>query len=82
CIGGAIEGGLLGWVFSMDGTLFAGPPPGFYAENPLGFLADLAWALLGVGLVGAVIGLVVGLAVGAVLGLPSAKLLGTFSDEG
>lgn len=34
CIGGAIEGAMLGFVFSMDGTLFPEPPAGFYAERP------------------------------------------------
>jgi hypothetical protein len=82
CIGGAIEGGLLGWVFSLDGTLFPEPPPGLYAGDPLGLLGDLAWALLAGGSVGAVMGLVAGLAAGLVLGVPLAKLLGALSDEG
>jgi hypothetical protein len=81
CIGGAIEGAMLGWVFSLDGTLFP-ETPGTYAGEPLRLLAGLARVLLGAGLVGAVIGLAVGLAVGSVLGVPLAKLLGAFSDEG
>jgi hypothetical protein len=45
CIGGALEGGLLGWVFAMDGTLVPEMPPGTYAEEPLRLLDDLAWSL-------------------------------------
>jgi hypothetical protein len=80
CIGGMIEGGLLGWVFSMDGALFPEPPSGFYAEQPLLLLGDLAYGLL-VGLFGAVIGLVIGLAERLVLGLPLAAVLGALRDE-
>jgi len=80
CIGGAIEGWLLGWVFAMDGTLFPEAPPGFYAEEPLRLLGDLAWSFVGAGPVGGVLGLAAGLAGGLVLGLPLAALLGTFSD--
>ncbi len=81
CIGGAIEGAMLGWVFSWDGTLFPEVPPGFYAGDPLGLLGDLVLVLLGAGLVGAVMGMVAGLAAGLLLGVPLAKLLGAFSDE-
>ncbi len=82
CIGGAIEVGLLGWVFAMDGTLFPEPPPGTYAEEPLRLLGDLAWSLIGAGPVGAVIGLAAGLAGGLVFGVPLAMLLGALPDEG
>jgi hypothetical protein len=78
CIGGAIEGAMLGLVFSLDGTLFPEMPPGTFVADPLG----LVGVSLGSGLVGAVIGLVVGLAAGVVLGLPLAKLLGSLPDEG
>jgi hypothetical protein len=84
CIGGMIEGGLLGWVFSLDGTLFPEPllgSSGFYAGHPLLLLADLARVLLGAGLVGAVIGLAVGLAEGLILGLPLAAALGALRDD-
>jgi hypothetical protein len=81
CIGGMIEGGLLGFVFSMDGTMFPEPPPGFYADHPLLLLGDLAYSLLGAGLVGAVIGLAVGLAEGLILGLPLAAALGALRDD-
>ena len=80
CLGGAIEGGLLGWVFSMDGTLFPGPSSEFYAGHPLRLLGDLAWSLLGGGLVGAVFGLVIGLAEGLVLAFPLAAAVGAFRD--
>jgi hypothetical protein len=82
CMGGAIEGAMLGWVFSLDGTLFPAVPPGAYAGTPLGLLGVLARVLLGAGLVGGVLGLVAGLAEGLVLGVPLAKLLGALSDEG
>jgi len=81
CIGGAIEGWLLGFVFSMDGTLFPEAPPGFYAEHPRVLLGDLAYSLLGAGAVGAVIGLAVGLVLGVVLGAPLAMILGAFSND-
>ncbi len=70
---------MLGWVFSLDGTLFpeAASPEAFTAD-PLG----LVGVSLGAGCVGAVIGLVVGLVVGVALGLPLAKLLGALPDEG
>jgi hypothetical protein len=80
CFGGAIEGWLLGFVFSMDGTQFPEPPPGLYAEHPLLLLGDLAYSLLGAGSVGAAIGLAVGVAEGLVLGLPLAAVLGTLRD--
>ena len=82
CIGGAIEGAMLGWVFSLDGTLFPEAPPGDYPGGPLLLLADLVRLLLGAGLVGAVLGLVAGLVEGLVLGVPLAKLLGAFWNEG
>ena len=78
CIGGAIEGAMLGCVFSLDGTLFPEMPPGSTVADPLG----LVGVSLGSGAVGAVIGLVVGLALGVVLGLLLAPLLGAFPDEG
>ena len=78
CLGAAIEGAMLGCVFSLDGTLFPEMPPGASAADPLG----LVGVSLGSGVVGAVIGLVVGLAVGAVLGPPLATLLGTLREEG
>jgi hypothetical protein len=78
CVGGAIEGAMLGCVFSLDGTLFPEVPPGASAADPLG----LVRVSLGSGLVGAVFGLVVGLMVGMALGLPLARLLGAFPDEG
>ena len=79
CIGGAIEGAMLGWVFSMDGTLFPG------AVRPADLLADplgVVGVSLGAGCVGAVFGLAVGLAAGVVFGLPLAMLLGALPDEG
>jgi hypothetical protein len=60
CIGGMIEGGLLAWVFSVDGTLFPESPLSFY-PNPVAVLGALLYTLL-VGLLGAGIGLVIGLA--------------------
>jgi hypothetical protein len=81
-IGGTIEGAMLGWVFSLDGTLFPEPPPGAYVGEPLRLFGDLTRLLLEAGMVGAVIGLVTGLVTGLVLGVPVAKLLGTFSEEG
>jgi hypothetical protein len=74
CIGGMIEGGLLAWVFSVDGTLFPESPLSFY-PNPVTLLGALVYTLL-VGLLGAEIGLVIGLAEGLVLGLPLAAMLG------
>ena len=79
CIGGAIEGAMLGCVFSLDGTLFPeAASPGTFAADPLG----LVGVSLGSGAVGAVIGLAVGLVVGTALGPPLAGLLGTLPDEG
>jgi hypothetical protein len=79
CIGGAIEGAMLGCVFSLDGTLFPeAASPGAFAADPLG----LVGVSLGSGCVGAVIGLVVGLVVGVALGLPLATLLRALPDEG
>lgn len=78
CIGGAIEGAMLGPVFSLDGTLFPAAPPGSTMADPLG----LVGVTLGAGVVGAVLGLAAGLALGVVLGAPLATLLGAFSDEG
>ena len=78
CVGGAIEGAMLGWVFSLDGTLFPEMPPGSTPADPLGLLGGS----LGSGVVGAVLGLAVGLALGVVLGLLLAPLLGAFPDEG
>ena len=79
CIGGAIEGAMLGCVFSLDGTLFPGAVrPADLVADPLGVVG----VSLGSGVVGAVIGLVVGLALGVVLGLLLAPLLGAFPDEG
>ncbi len=78
CIGGAIEGAMLGCVFSLDGTLFPEVPPGASAADPLG----LAGVSLGAGMVGAVFGLLVGLAAGVAPGLPLATLLGALPDEG
>ncbi len=42
CIGGAIEGAMLGWVFSLDGTLFPEAPPGTPWFNTGGLLVLLA----------------------------------------
>ena len=81
CIGGAIEGAMLGWVFSLDGTLFPEAPPGAYAGDPLLLLGDLARLLVGAGLVGAVVGLATGLAEGLALAFPLAAVLGALSDE-
>lgn len=79
CVGGAIEGAMLGCAFSLDGTLFPeAVSPGAFAADPLGLMG----VSLGSGCVGAVMGLVVGLAAGVVLGLPLAALLGAFPDEG
>jgi hypothetical protein len=79
CIGGAIEGAMLGCVFSLDGSLFPEAVSlGALATDPLG----LVGVSLGSGAVGAVIGLMVGLVVGVALGLPLAPLLGALPDEG
>ena len=79
CIGGAIEGAMLGCVFSLDGSLFPEAASlGALATDPLG----LVGVSLGSGAVGAVIGLMVGLVVGVALGLPLAPLLGALPDEG
>ena len=77
CIGGAIEGAMLGCVFSLDGTLFPEMHPGSTSADLLG----LVGVSLGSGAVGAVFGLVVGLAAGVVLGLPLAAALGTLPDD-
>src|SRR5918998_1847984 len=79
CIGGMIEGGLLAWVFSLDGTLFPDPFPSFYA-HPVALLGALLYTLL-VGLLGAGIGLVIGLAEGLALGLPLAAVLGMLRSD-
>lgn len=87
CMGGAIEGAMLGWVFSLDGTLFPEAPPGspwFNAGDPLlllAQLANLARVLLGAGSVGAMMGVALGLAEGLLLGLPLAAALGALSDD-
>jgi hypothetical protein len=73
CIGGAIEGAMLGWVFSLDRTLFPEMPPGSTPADPLGLLG----VSLGSGVVGAVLGLAVGLAGGLVLGFLLAAVLGS-----
>jgi hypothetical protein len=73
CVGGAIEGAMLGWVFSLDGTLFPEMSPGSTPADPLGMLG----VSLGSGVVGAVLGLVVGLAGGLVLGFPLVAVLGS-----
>ena len=79
CIGGAIEGAMLGCVFSLDGTLFPeAASPGAFAADPLG----LVGVSLGAGCVGAVIGLAAGLAAGLLLGVPLATLLGALPHEG
>ena len=75
CVGGAIEGGMLGWVFAVDGTLFPEAPPEFYAREPLLLLAHLTLSLPAA-FVGAGMGLAVGLAEGLVLALPLAAALG------
>lgn len=80
CIGGAIEGAMLGCVFSLDGTLFPEAAPGDYAGELGRLIADTGVLLFGAGCVGAVFGLVVGLAAGVALGLPLAALLGTLSE--
>ena len=77
-MGGAIEGAMLGWVLSLDGTLFPEAPPGFY-EDPVASLGALLYILL-VGLFSGGIGFVAGLAEGLVLALPLAAALGAFSD--
>lgn len=82
CIGGAIEGAMLGWVFSLDGTLFPESAPGDYAGETGRLVADTGVLLFGAGMVGAVMGLVAGLAGGLILGLPLAKLLGALSEGG
>ena len=76
CIGGAIEGAMLGCVFSLDGTLFP-EAPGATPADPLG----LVGVTLGAGVVGAVLGLAYGLALGVVLGVPLAMILGAFSND-
>ena len=87
CIGGAMEGAMLGWVFSLDGTLFPEAPPGtpwFDAGDPLLLLAQLAnvaRVLLGAGAVGAMMGVALGLAEGLVIALPLAAAVGVFSDD-
>jgi hypothetical protein len=79
CIGGMIEGGLLAWVFSVDGTLFPESPLSLY-PNLVAVLGALLYTLL-VGLLGAGIGLVIGLAEGLVLGLPLAAVLGMLRSD-
>ncbi len=78
CIGGMIEGGLLAWVFSVDGTLF--PSPLSFYPNLVALVGTLLYTLL-VGLLGAGIGLVIGLAEGVVLGLPLAAGLGMLRSD-
>jgi hypothetical protein len=78
CIGGMIEGGLLAWVFSLDGTLF--PSPLYFYPNLVALLGTLLYTLL-VGLLGAGIGLVIGLAEGLVIGLPLAAMLGALRSD-
>lgn len=75
CLGGAIEGELLGWLFTLDGTLGAGTFANIVAEGPVVLLGALAWAFVP-GLVGAVMGLAVGLAEGLVLALGLIRLGG------
>ncbi len=82
CIGGTIEGAMLGWVFSLDGTLFPEAAPGDYVGETGQLIADTGVLLFGAGMVGAVMGLVVGVAAGVALGLPLATLLGVLADEG
>jgi hypothetical protein len=79
CVGGMIEGGLLAWVFSLDGTLFPESPLSFYA-HPIALLGALLYTLL-VGLLGAGIGLVIGLAEGLVIALPLAAMLGPLPSD-
>lgn len=87
CIGGIIEGAMLGWVFSLDGTLFPEAPPDTPWLNPgapivlLAQLANVARVLLGAGAVGAVIGAALGLVEGLVLGVPLAAVLGALRDD-
>ncbi len=71
CLGGVIEGELLGWLFTLDGTLGAGTFTDIFADGPIFFFVTLAWAFIP-GLVGAAFGLVAGLAEGLILGLPLA----------
>ena len=86
CIGWAIEGAMLGWVFALDGTLFPEAPPGTPWFNAGGLLfllaqlANLARVLLGAGAVGATMGVALGLAEGLVIALPLAAAVGVFRD--
>lgn len=79
CLGGAIEGELLGWLFTLDGTLGAGTLTTFFAEEPAIVLGNLVWALVP-GLVGAMFGLLIGLVEGLVLALPLAYIV-RFAEE-
>jgi hypothetical protein len=45
CLGGAIMGELLGWLFTLDGTLGAGTFADIVAEGPVILLGALMWAL-------------------------------------
>lgn len=79
CLGGAIMGGLLGWLWTLDGTLGAGTFADVLAQNALAVLATLTVALL-TGLVGAVFGLVIGLVEGLVIAFPLASVLGSYEE--
>lgn len=79
CIGGAIQGELLGWLFVLDGTLGAGTLATLFTEEPVIVLANLVWALVP-GLVGAVFGLLIGLAEGLVTAFALAPILGSYGE--
>lgn len=60
CTGGTIMGELLGWLWTLDGTLGSGTFADVLAQNALALIATLAGAP-STGLVGAATGLVIGL---------------------
>jgi hypothetical protein len=79
CLGGAIMGGLLVWLWALDGTFGAGTFADVFARGPLFALAAFASALA-YGPMGVMFGLVIGLAEGAVIAFPLAAMLGSCGD--
>ncbi len=74
-----ITGELLGWLWTLDGTLGAGTFADVLSQDTPVVLATFADALLS-GLVGAVIGLVVGLVEGLMVAFPLASVFGSFGE--
>lgn len=79
CLGGAIQGELLGWLFVLDGTLGAGTLATLFAEEPIVVLGNLVWALV-YGLVGAAFGLVIGLVEGLLMAFPLVFAFGSYRE--